>query len=75
MNGAHAEIDAAKALKLAEETAADLKATKDTLRTLIAWLNTELGSQNVTTLLDQLSRQNARPLATGERAADRSQEP
>lgn len=65
MNGAYAEEYAKKALKLAEETAADLKATKDTLRTLIAWLNAELGSQNVTTLLDHLSRQNDQNPATG----------
>ena len=55
MNGAHTEDAADKALKLAKETADDLKATKNTLRTLIVWLNMELGSHNVTTLLDQLA--------------------
>ena len=55
MNGAHTEDAADKALELAKKTADDLKATKNTLRTLIAWLNMELGSHNVTTLLDQLA--------------------
>jgi prefoldin subunit 5 len=63
MNGYYAQQNATEALKLAKENAAELKATKDTLRTLIAWLEMELGSQNATTLLDRLSRHNAKDLA------------
>ena len=61
MNGYYAEQNAAESLKLAKENAAELKAIKDTLRTLIAWLEMELGSQNATTLLDQLSRPTPSP--------------
>lgn len=66
MNGYYAEQNATEALKLAKETAAELKATKDTLRTLIAWLEMELGRQNATTLLDQLSRHNSLLSSTSE---------
>jgi len=59
MNGYYAEKNAEEALKLAKENAAELKVIKDTLGTLIAWLEMDLGSHCVKELLNKLSQQNA----------------
>ena len=40
-----------------EDLAADLKATRETLQTLIVWLALELGEEAVDKLLSKLSRE------------------
>lgn len=55
MNGHYTETTAEEALKLAKSTAAELDHLKDTMRSLVAWLYTELGEHNARTLLNRLA--------------------